>query len=120
MGVVTMGCAGEFTDLGIPVKRGMVIGKMVGPDAKGEMTKLYFNFNQDGPLFLVQVDPVTGETKQFNAEQGRGAWGFIVGPDNRIYFGTCGSNGALMRFDPAQPDKGIEYLGPPSQTESYT
>lgn len=120
MGVVTMGCAGEFTDLGIPVKRGMVIGKMVGPDAKGEMTKLYFNFNQDGPLFLVQVDPVTGETKQFNAEQGRGAWGFIVGPDNRIYLGTCGSNGAIMRFDPAQPEKGIEYLGPPSQTESYT
>ena len=120
VGVMSMSQAGEFVDLGIPVVRGMVLGKMVGPDQDGKMTKLYFDFNQNGPLFLVQVDPVTGETHQFNAERGGGGWGFHVGPDKKIYIGTCGENGALLRFDPADPDRGIEYLGAPSKTESYT
>jgi len=67
MGVMSVSQAGEFVDLGIPVVRAMVLGKMVGPDQDGEMNKLYFDFNQDGPLFIVQVDPVSGESKQYNA-----------------------------------------------------
>lgn len=94
------------------------MGCLVGPDGRGSES-LYFNFNQArAPLFLVQVDPNTGRARQFNAPQGPGAWAFIVGPDDKIYLGTWES-GWLLRFDPRQPDKGIEVLGKPAESESY-
>jgi hypothetical protein len=111
--------AGTFEDLGIPVTKAGLMGSIVGPDEKGEMTRLYFNFNQDGaPLFLVQVDPATGRARQFNSPQGPGAWGFIVGPDKKIYLGTW-DGGLILRFDPARPDKGIEVVGKPAESEEY-
>ena len=109
---------GRFESLGIPVRVGGLMGCIVGPNGRGGEA-LYFNFNQDGaPLFLVQVDPDTGEARQFNAPQGPGAWAFIAGPDGNIYLGTW--DGALiLRFDPRQPQKGIEVVGKPSPTEDY-
>jgi outer membrane protein assembly factor BamB len=94
------------------------MGCLVGPNGRGGEA-LYFNFNQiGGLLFLVQVDPETAEARQFNASQGPGAWAFIVGPDERIYLGTW--DGALiLRFDPRQPDKGLELVGKPAATEDY-
>ena len=111
---------GEFEDLGVPVRKAGLMGWLTGPDAAGEQTKLYLSFNQDGaPLFLVQVDPVTGEVKQYSAPAGNpGGWGFIVGLDKCVYIGTWGG-GHVLRFDPKQPDKGIEFMGKPSKTESY-
>ena len=109
---------GRFESLGIPVRVGGLMGCIVGPNGRGGEA-LYFNFNQAGaPLFLVQVDPDTGEARQFNAPQGPGAWAFIAGPDEKIYLGTW--DGALiLRFDPRQPEKGIEVVGKPSPTEDY-
>jgi len=109
---------GRFESLGIPVRVGGLMGCIVGPNGRGGEA-LYFNINQAGaPLFLVQVDPDTGEAHQFNAPQGPGAWAFIVGPDEKIYLGTW--DGALiLRFDPRQPQKGIEVVGKPSPTEDY-
>ncbi len=116
---VTAAFAGTFEDLGIPVTKAGLMGSIVGPDENGEMTRLYFNFNQDAaPLFLVQVDPATGRARQFNSPQGPGAWGFIVGPDKKIYLGTW-DGGLILRFDPAAPDKGIEVVGKPSASERY-
>jgi outer membrane protein assembly factor BamB len=108
----------RFESLGIPVRVGGLLGCIVGPNGRGGEA-LYFNFNQDGaPLFLVQVDPDTGEARQFNAPQGPGAHGFILGPDGKIYLGTWG--GALiLRFDPRQPEKGIQVVGKPSASEDY-
>jgi len=108
----------HFESLGIPVRVGGLMGCIVGPNGRGGEA-LYFNFNQAGaPLFLVQVDPDTGEARQFNAPQGPGAWAFIAGPDEKIYLGTW--DGALiLRFDPRQPQKGIEVVGKPSPTEDY-
>ena len=109
---------GRFESLGIPVRKGGLMGCIVGPDGRGGEA-LYFNFNQiSGLLFLVQVDPDSGEARQFNAPQGPGAWAFIAGPDEKIYLGTW--DGALiLRFDPKQPEKGIEVVGKPSATEEY-
>jgi outer membrane protein assembly factor BamB len=109
---------GRFESLGIPVRVGGLMGCIVGPNGRGGEA-LYFNFNQAAaPLFLVQVDPDTGEAHQFNAPQGPGAWAFIAGPDEKIYLGTW--DGALiLRFDPRQPQKGIEVVGKPSPTEDY-
>ncbi|PYK01489.1 MAG: hypothetical protein DME23_04000 [Verrucomicrobia bacterium] len=94
------------------------MGCIVGPDGRGGEA-LYFNFNQlSGLLFLVQVDPDTGQARQFNAPRGPGAWAFIVGPDDKIYLGSW--DGALiLRFDPQQPEKGLEVVGKPSRTEDY-
>lgn len=108
----------RFESLGIPVRAAGLMGCVVGPDGRGGEA-LYFNFNQlRGKLFLVQVNPDTGEARQFDAPEGPGAWAFIAGPDGRIYLGTW--DGALiLRFDPAQPDRGLEVVGKPSATEDY-
>jgi streptogramin lyase len=109
---------GTFEKLGVPVRVGGLMGCIVGPNGRGGEA-LYFNFNQvSGTLFLVQVDPDTGEARQFNAPEGPGAWGLIAGPDERIYLGTW-DGGLILRFDPKQPDKGIAVVGKPSATESY-
>src|SRR5262245_22496518 len=109
---------GRFESLGIPVRVGGLIGCLVGPNGTG-CEALYFNFNQlSGKLFLVQVDLDTGEARQFNAPDGPGAWAFIVGPDENIYLGTW-SGALILRFDPKQPNKGIEVVGKPSATEDY-
>jgi len=110
--------AGRFESLGVPVRVGGLMGCIIGPDGRGSEA-LYFNFNQTGgKLFLVQVNPDTGEARQFNAPEGPGAWAFIAGPDERIYLGTW-DGGLILRFDPKQPDKGIEVVGKPSASESY-
>ena len=109
---------GRFESLGVPVKVGGLMGCIVGPNGRGGEA-LYFNFNQTGGrLFLIQVDPDTGQARQFNAPEGPGAWAFVAGPDGRIYLGTW-EGGLILRFDPTQPDKGIQVLGQPAASESY-
>ncbi len=109
---------GRFESLGIPVRVGGLMGCVVGPNGRGGEA-LYYNFNQlSGKLFLVQVDPDTGEARQFNAPEGPGAWAFIAGPDEKIYLGTW-SGALILRFDPKQPERGIEVVGKPSPTEDY-
>jgi streptogramin lyase len=109
---------GGFESLGVPVKVGGLMGCIVGPNGHGGEA-LYYNLNQTGgKLFLVQVDPDTGQARQFNAPEGPGAWAFIAGPDERIYLGTW-DGGLILRFDPQQPDKGIQVLGRPAASESY-
>jgi len=108
----------KFENLGIPVRVGGLMGCVVGPNGRGGEA-LYFNLNQAAaPLFLVQVDPETGEARQFNSPIGPGAWAFITGPDEKVYLGTWES-GWLLRFDPRQPEKGIENLGKPAESETY-
>src|SRR5688572_4741513 len=61
--------SGRFEDLGRPVRKGGLMGCIAGPNGVGG-NSLYFNFNQlTGLLFLVQVDPDTGQARQFNAPQ---------------------------------------------------
>lgn len=109
---------GRFERLAIPVTKGGLMGCIVGPDGKGSEA-LYFNFNQiSGLLFVVQVNPDTGEARQFNASQGPGAWALTAGPDGKIYLGTW--DGALiLRLDPSNLDKGLQVVGKPSPTEDY-
>ena len=55
---------GRFESLGIPVRVGGLMGCIVGPNGRGGEA-LYFNLNQAAaPLFLVQVDPDTGEAQR--------------------------------------------------------
>ncbi|MBM4048805.1 MAG: WD40 repeat domain-containing protein [Planctomycetes bacterium] len=123
MGVVftvSLATAGGFEDLGVMMKKGGHRGACVGPDATGKKELIYVNFSQEAaPLFLVSVDPETGETHQYSAEAPHpGAHGLCCGPDGKIYLGTWGS-GSLLVFDPKQPEKQIQTLGKPAASESY-
>jgi streptogramin lyase len=114
---------GKFVDLGIPVLRAGVYKQTLGPDERGEMTKIYAIFTQDAaPIFLVQIDPYTGVSRQYNAPIGTHPWGLVVGPDNCVYIGTAGEEaggGLLLRFDPARPEKGMVNLGKMAESETY-
>jgi outer membrane protein assembly factor BamB len=113
---------GTFEDLGVAVTKGSILSAFVGPDERGENNMLYFNFMQTGaPLFMMQIDTRTGTARQFNAPCGMAPWGGIVGPDGKVYIGTCGGDqdGEILRFDPRQPDKGIERIGKPAASETY-
>ncbi len=110
--------AGQFETLGKPVKTVMLTATIVGPDEKGEDV-IYFDCAQPGNrLFLLQVNPRTDVVRQWGAPVGEGAWAMIEGPDRCIYLGTWES-GYLLKFDPKHPEKGLESLGKPSETETY-
>jgi streptogramin lyase len=109
----------RYECLGVPVTKAMLMATAVGPDATGQKDALYFDFAQTGAtLFLVAVDPDTGEARQYKAPVGAGAWALIRGPDEKMYLGTWES-GYILRFDPQAPDKGLQVIGKPSATETY-
>ncbi len=109
----------RFRDLGIPVRKAGFKGCLIVPDETGQKELLYFNFNQGGDrLFLLSVDPDTGQTRQYPAPEGPGAWAFSLGPDGKVYLGTW-DGGLILSFDPKNPDAGIRVVGKPSETESY-
>lgn len=114
---------GKFVDLGVPVTRAAIFKQTLGPDGNGEMTRIYAVFTQNAaPVFLVQINPDTGEAKQFNAPIGTHPWGLTVGPDNCVYVGTAGDakqGGLLLKFDPAAPEKGLVNLGKMAESETY-
>lgn len=113
--------AGEFVDLGVPVRSANVMNAMVGPDAQGRMTRIYANMMASGELsFLLQIDPATGEVERYELPPGKSAWNSIVGPDDRVYLGVAGGGPgvALWAFDPARPEAGIEHVADLSDTET--
>ena len=110
---------GQFEDLGVPVTKPMLMATAVGPDATGQKDLLYFDFAQSGAtLFLVAVDPDTGEARQYKSPLGPGAWALVHGPDEKMYLGTWES-GYILKFDPKEAAKGIQVIGKPSATETY-
>ncbi|MBI5091957.1 MAG: PQQ-like beta-propeller repeat protein [Candidatus Hydrogenedentes bacterium] len=114
-----------FESLGKPVPKGGLMGCIVGPGPTDGSERIYFNFRQEGgKLFLVSADPDTGKSEQYQSPVGTGAWGFIVGPDNKIYLGTHqgddpSDDGQVLVFDPKHPEKQIQVVGRPSATETY-
>jgi streptogramin lyase len=111
--------AGQFEDLGIPVKKAGLMGFVVGPDQSGQRDMVYLNFMQNaGRLFLLAVDPQTGKAMQYFSPQDSGGWATVLGPDQKVYLGTFGQ-GLILRFDPARPEQGVQVVGRPSPTESY-
>ncbi len=91
-----------FRDLGIPVKDAICWRVHAGPGKTGEKNTIYLSFGQyKAPLFLLAVNPETGEMRQFNGplSSEMGSWGFTVDHENRIYLGSY-YNAHLLRFDP--------------------
>jgi hypothetical protein len=107
-------------DLGIPVKDVICWGAYVGPGKTGKMDTIYLSFGQyKAPLFLLAVNPDTGEIQQFNGplSSEMGSWGYTIDQENRIYLGSY-YNGHLLRFDPK--DEKWDDLGQPGgEKESF-
>ncbi len=107
-------------DLGIPVRDAVVWTSFVGPGKTGEMDTIYLSFGQyKAPLFLIAVNPDTGQVRQFNSplSSERGSWGFTIDHENRIYLGSYLS-ARLLRFDPKTEE--WEDLGRPGgESESF-
>lgn len=91
-----------FRDLGVPVREAVSWGAHVGPGKNGLRDTIYVSFAQyRAPLFLLAVNPDTGETKQFVGPlpSEMGSWGFTVDTYGRIYLGSY-YGAHLLRFDP--------------------
>ncbi len=91
-----------FRDLGIPVREAICWASFVGPGKSGKRDTLYLSFGQyQAPLFLLAVNPDTGEVRQFNGplSSEMGSWGFAFVQDGRIYLGSY-YGAHLLRFDP--------------------
>ncbi len=89
-------------DLGVPVKEPIIWGTYLGPGKTGKMDTIYLSFGQyAAPLFLLAVNPDTGEMEQFNGplSSEMGSWGFTVDHEDRIYLGSY-YGAHLLRFDP--------------------
>jgi hypothetical protein len=107
-------------DLGIPVREAIIWGAYVGPGKTEKLDTIYLSFGQyNAPLFLLAVNPNTGEMKQFNCPLSAemGSWGFTVDQENRIYLGSY-YNARLLRFNPRTEE--WDDLGRPGgETESF-
>lgn len=107
-------------DLGIPVREAIIWGAYVGPGKTGNLDTIYLSFGQyNAPLFLLAVNPNTGEMRQFNGPLSTemGSWGFTVDQENRIYLGSY-YYARLLRFNPKTED--WDDLGRPGgETESF-
>jgi len=88
--------------IGIPVKTAGLDQFIIGPDATGKEERIYIKVQSGGPLYLLRVNPDTGQCETFN-DQFNGQAGIpqclVLGPDGYIYMGTiCGAH--LLRLDP--------------------
>jgi hypothetical protein len=107
-------------DLGIPVKEAIVWGAHLGPGKTGNLDTIYLSFGQyRASLFLLAVNPDTGQIRQFNGplSSEMGSWGFTIDHESRIYLGSY-YHAHLLRFDPKT--EAWEDLGQPGgESESF-
>jgi len=107
-------------DLGIPVRDAILWTSFVGPGKTRVMDTIYLSFGQyDAPLFLLAVNPDTGQMRQFNGPlpSEMGSWGFTIDHENRIYLGSYYS-AHLLRFDP-KTEKWDDLGRPGGESESF-
>ncbi len=107
-------------DLGVPVREAMCWGAYVGPGRTGKMDTIYLSFGQyQAPLFLLAVNPQTGDLRQYNGplSSEMGSWGFTIDRENRIYLGSY-YQAHLLRFDP-KTEKWDDLGQPGGEKESF-
>ena len=107
-------------DLGAPVREAICWEMFVGPGKTGAMDTIYLSFGQyEAPLFLLAVNPDTGQIRQFNGplSSQMGSWGFTIDHENRIYLGSYYS-AHLLRFDP-RTEKWEDLGQPAGESESF-
>jgi streptogramin lyase len=101
-------------DLGIPVKGVSWVRLHAGQTAEGKPSLLATMSQNNGGLFVIDIDVETGHCTQFSVENQEGSTfstaSFRSLLTGILYVGSAW-DGNLHRFDPSHPEKGIEDLG---------
>ncbi len=100
-------------DLGVPVKsvNWVRLHPGRGPDSRASL--LISMGQNNGGLFVLDVDLATGHCRQFNAPSGKQQYptaSFRSPRTGALYLGAH-TDGHLLRYDPARPERGLEDLG---------
>jgi hypothetical protein len=101
-------------DLGIPVKSVSWVRLHPGRGPDGGPSLLASMGQNNGGLFVLDIDLATGHCRQFNAPdkaQQAPTASFRSPHTGALYVGSA-SDGHLLRFDPARRGRGLEDLGP--------
>ncbi len=115
MTVIPARSAGEITvrDLGVPVKAVNWVRLHPGRGPDGKASLLASMGQNNGGLFVLDIDLATGKCRQFNAKLSTAQYptaSFRSPRTGVLYIGDH-SAGHLHRYDPAHPEKGLEDLG---------
>ena len=101
--------ADAWEDLGTPVKKSRVYSQAVGKDTAGNEV-YYLGMTDAVRAFVVALDPMSGESTQFNLEGYPGMpWGLCAHSNGKAYAST-GSGAAWVVLD-ISPAKRIASLG---------
>ncbi|HID75319.1 MAG TPA: hypothetical protein EYP56_04905 [Planctomycetaceae bacterium] len=101
----------QVRDIGVPVRSVNWVRLFAGHD-KGGKPCVYATMGQNARnLFVLQIDPESGECRQFTAQPPRAQYptAALMSRDGRLYIGAAYA-GHLLRFDPAKDT--LEDLGP--------
>lgn len=107
--------AGAITvrDLGVPVKAVNWVRLHPGRGPDGAPSLLASMGQNNGGLFVLDIDLATGHCRQFNAP-GKGQQyptaSFRSPRTGALYIGAH-DDGHLLRYDPSHPERGLEDLG---------
>ena len=107
--------AGEIIvrDLGVPIKAVNWVRLHPGRGPDGKASLLASMGQNNGGLFVIDIDLATGHCRQFNAPSAKMQYptaAFRSPRSGALYIGEH-STGHLLRYDPAHADRGLEDLG---------
>ena len=107
--------AGEIIvrDLGVPIKAVNWVRLHPGRDPDGQASLLASMGQNNGGLFVIDIDLATGHCRQFNAPSAKMQYptGFFRSPRTGALYVGEHTTGHLLRYDPAHADRGLEDLG---------
>ena len=100
-------------DLGVPVKATNWIRLHPGRGPDGKASLLATMGQNNGGLFVLDIDLATGRCKQFNAKSAVQQYPIsaIRSPRTGILYVGSHTDGHLLRYDSARPERGLEDLG---------
>lgn len=100
-------------DLGVPVKAVNWIRLHPGRTADGQPSLLATMGQNNGGLFVLDIDLATSKCRQFNAPAPLQQYPIsaIRSPRTGILYVGTHTDGHLLRYDPAHPERGLEDLG---------
>jgi hypothetical protein len=100
-------------DLGVPVKAVNWIRLHPGRGPDGQASLLASMGQNNGGLFVLDIDLATGKCRQFNAPGATQQYPIsaIRSPRTGILYVGSHTDGHLLRYDPAHPERGLEDLG---------
>ena len=107
--------AGNFLvrDLGVPIKAVNWVRLHPGRGPDGKASLLASMGQNNGGLFVIDIDLATGHCRQFNAPSAKMQYptaSFRSPRTGALYVGEH-TTGHLLRYDPAHPERGLEDLG---------